>query len=156
MRKAYIAGKITGLKNYKAFFLEAQQRLEQEGAAVMNPAILPYPGFEHKEYMHICYSMIDVCNEIHFLPNWEKSKGARLEMVYATQKNKAIHFIQDVGRIKIVDIIDLKVYQDPQSKKIFVKTKLLCERLGEEAYVTKKFEINDWEKTRVLGWFKEI
>lgn len=99
MTKAYIGGKITGLENYKTYFLEAQRKLEEEGKIVLNPTILPYPGFEHHEYMHVCYAMIDICNEAHFLPNWENSLGARMELEYALKNGKAVIFIEgaDIG-----------------------------------------------------------
>lgn len=57
----------------------------------MNPAVLP-AGFEHYEYMKICYSMIDVCEGVFFLDNWQKSTGARKEHAYAKQQNKKIMF----------------------------------------------------------------
>lgn len=89
--KVYIAGKITGLDNYKEHFNKAQHILESQGHIVMNPSILP-PGFEHDEYMEICYSMIDVCEMVHFLKNWTDSKGAMMEHEYALQNEKLLSF----------------------------------------------------------------
>lgn len=85
--KVYIAGKITGLKGYKKLFKQAEKLLKQNGHKVMNPSILP-SGFEHDEYMKICYSMIDVCDAIYFLENWRFSKGAIMECNYGRQTNK--------------------------------------------------------------------
>ena len=57
----------------------------------MNPSILPN-GFEHEEYMRICYAMIDVCDCVYFLENWTKSKGAQMEHDYAIEfKKKRIY-----------------------------------------------------------------
>lgn len=96
--KFYIAGKITDNQNYKQQFEAAQSFLERAGHIVMNPAILP-PGFEHHEYMKICYAMIDVCDAVYFLENWQDSKGAKLEMdylirinIYGTKPRKQIFF----------------------------------------------------------------
>lgn len=89
--KVYIAGKITGLKGYKKLFANAEKQLKRNGHKIMNPSILP-KGFEHEEYMKICYSMIDVCDAVYFLKNWTDSKGAIMEMQYAQVKNKTTLF----------------------------------------------------------------
>ena len=91
MMKIYIAGKITGLDNYLELFLKAEAVFKNEGHAVMNPSILP-EGFEHREYMHICYRMIDVCDCVFFLDNWKDSKGAIMEYEYAVEQGKFISF----------------------------------------------------------------
>lgn len=87
--KIYIAGKITGLDNYKELFNKAEKELLAKGYKVMNPAILP-GGFTQPEYMEICYRMIDACDEIYMLNNWENSNGAKLEHCYAIEKAKKI------------------------------------------------------------------
>lgn len=89
--KIYIAGPITGNPRYKKQFTEAEEYLRALGHTPMNPAVLP-AGFEHYEYMKICYSMIDVCEGVFFLDNWQKSTGARKEHAYAKQQNKKIMF----------------------------------------------------------------
>jgi len=55
----------------------------------MNPSILP-EGFPWKIYMPICYRMIDACDCIYMLKNWEDSRGAKLELEYAKDNNKQI------------------------------------------------------------------
>lgn len=92
--KIYIAGKITGLKNYKELFNKAEEQLQAKGYLVMNPAILPV-GFEWLEYMTICYKMIDVCDEIYMLNNWMDSDGAKAEHYYARKKGKKISYQED-------------------------------------------------------------
>lgn len=89
--KTYIAGKITGLDNFKDLFDVAEQELKKTGHVVMNPAILP-EGFEQEEYMQICFSMIDVCEKVYFLKNWTDSKGARMEFEYAIDNEKVIEY----------------------------------------------------------------
>jgi len=90
--KVYIAGKITGLPNYREVFAEKEKELIAEGHTVMNPAVLPYPGFEHHEYMHICKAMIDVCDLVLFMKNAKESAGAKEEMSYAAKAGKAMWF----------------------------------------------------------------
>lgn len=87
--KIYVAGKITGLDGYKEKFEAAVKELESKGHAVMNPAVLN-KGFAHHEYMHICYAMIDVCDAVYFLNNWQNSVGARMEHDYAISSHKAL------------------------------------------------------------------
>lgn len=89
--KIYIAGKITGLEDYKERFKAAQGYLEAIGHTVMNPAVLE-GEFEHHEFMHICFAMIDVCDSVYFLNNWEDSKGAKLEHSYAIKNDKWIKY----------------------------------------------------------------
>jgi len=92
--KVYIAGKITGLPELEAMinFLNAECKLKGEGHTPLNPSVLP-SGFEHEEYMHICYAMIDVCDAVCFLENWKDSKGARLEHKYASDNGKVIMYV---------------------------------------------------------------
>lgn len=92
MKKAYIAGKITGNNNYKNEFKEAEIKLKGQGYAVMNPATMN-EGFEQEEYLHVCMSMINVCNVVYFLPTWVDSKGSHFEMGYAKALNKEIKFL---------------------------------------------------------------
>ena len=79
--KIYIAGKITGDPDYRAKFADAQRQIEAQGHTVLNPAELP-EGMEPKDYMRICFAMIDVADAVVFLPDAAESAGARLEMAY--------------------------------------------------------------------------
>lgn len=81
----YLAGPITGVKNYKEIFMNYQDAYEKEGYIVLNPAILPH-GL--KDYLDICYKMIDQATVVYFLPGWENSIGATFEYKYCLQTNK--------------------------------------------------------------------
>lgn len=85
----YIAGKITGLNDYKKKFEIAERDLIDRGFKPMTSVRLN-EGFEHEEYMHICYSMMDVCESIYMLIGWEDSKGAVMEHKYAIKHHKNI------------------------------------------------------------------
>jgi len=87
--KVYIAGAITGVPDYRDKFGIAKKALEREGHTVLNPAALP-EGMEKKDYMRICFAMIDTADVITFLPNWENSKGANVERAYVTYIEKPI------------------------------------------------------------------
>lgn len=92
IKKAYVAGKITGNDKYKEEFAEAESYLRNKGLAVLNPATMP-EGFEQSEYHHVCMAMIDVCDTVYFLPTWVDSKGSHLEMGYAKGKGKVIELL---------------------------------------------------------------
>lgn len=87
--KIYIAGKITGLEEYKRYFKWAEKMLKEEGHCIMNPAKLGN-GFDYEEYMHVCFAMIDVCDCVFLLSNWQGSEGAKREREYAIANCKLI------------------------------------------------------------------
>lgn len=87
--KVYVAGKISGLRNYADIFREAEEDLKDVGYIVLNPCIMP-EGFTYDEYMHVCYAMIDICECVFLIDNWVDSRGAMMELEYAIAKGKTI------------------------------------------------------------------
>ena len=83
----YIAGAITGVKNYWEAFEEIEQELNNLGYIVLTPTRLPQ-GMTKAQYMRICFSMIDSADGVFFLPNWPQSAGARLEWDYCCYVDK--------------------------------------------------------------------
>lgn len=101
--KVYVSGKITGLdpKEYLARFAEAQLYLEFHGHKVMNPASAMSgctTGFSDDDYQHVCYAMIDTCDAIYMLGNWQGSKGARKELQYAFDWRKQVMYQDEATR----------------------------------------------------------
>lgn len=91
--KVYIAGKITGLEEAGVLkkFNESVSQLKKQGCITMSPAVLvSNEGFEHSDYMHVCFAMIDVCDAVYMQKDWQDSKGARMELQYARSRNKRI------------------------------------------------------------------
>ena len=72
--KAYIAGKITGDRDYWHKFQRAQECLEDQGFTVINPAELP-EGMRPADYMRICLAMMDSADIVAFLPDYNQSRG---------------------------------------------------------------------------------
>lgn len=91
--KIYIAGKVTGVDKgeLNVKFAAASIHLKKQGHETFVPCVLPdYPEVPHSDYMHICYAMIDVCDAVYMLADWQQSKGARMELQYAADHNKKI------------------------------------------------------------------
>ena len=60
--KIYIAGKITGDKNYKKKFAKAERILRKKGHSVMNPAqLIVYKDFTWFDYMMVSGAMQRRC-----------------------------------------------------------------------------------------------
>ena len=94
--KIFIAGPITGVPDYKQHFAAAEKRLRDAGHVTMNPATLAEnEGFDHADYMHVCFAMLRVCKGIYLLEGWRESKGACMEFNYARQVKKIIAFEGD-------------------------------------------------------------
>lgn len=99
--KIYIAGKITGDDRCEVLqkFFKADSELKKQGHQTFVPCVLPdYPEVAHEDYMHICFAMIDICDAVYMLADWQQSPGARQELEYARDWKKEI------------------IYQDPSTK----------------------------------------
>lgn len=80
MSKVYISGKVTGLRNYKAIFEEAEKKLNALGLMPINPVKNgEVPGWKWEDYMKKDIKLLLDCDFIYRLPNWNESKGAQIE-----------------------------------------------------------------------------
>ena len=80
-KTVYIAGPITGVKNYWEAFEKAEDELVAIECIPLTPTRLPQ-GMTKAQYMRICFAMIDSADAVYFLPGWVDSEGARLEQKY--------------------------------------------------------------------------
>lgn len=92
--KIYIAGKITGDKGYREKFAAVEAALWAQGFTVINPAVLP-EGMRPADYMRVCLAMVEIADEVVFLPDWQESQGAKLEMALCQYIKKHIAFLPE-------------------------------------------------------------
>lgn len=98
-QRVYISGPISGVKEYKNNFLEAETELLSKGYAVVNPArldgVLP-EGLSYEEHKKVDLSLLDICDCIYMIDGWKNSPGANREYGYALASGKEI-MLQGVG-----------------------------------------------------------
>lgn len=87
IKKIYLAGPITGVCGYREAFRKWEEHYRGRGYTVLNPAVLP-EGLLPEEYMAICFTMLEVADAVAFLPGFESSRGAMLEMRFAEYADK--------------------------------------------------------------------
>lgn len=84
--RIYISGPITGVVGYKERFEYAEKMLLNKGHFPVSPckvdAIMP-PDATWKDFMTVDTALLTICDAIYMLYGWEKSKGARQEIVQA-------------------------------------------------------------------------
>lgn len=90
----YIAGKITGLPpiEYLAKFKKAQTLLEANGWKVLNPCEFIEPDENWNVAMQKAITLLNMSDAVYFLPDWEDSKGAKLEFMLAQTLGLSIVF----------------------------------------------------------------
>ena len=91
--KIYIAGKITGDPYYKAKFARAAADIADAGHTPINPAMQP-DGMSNADYMRISFAQLDSADAVAFLPDWEFSKGARIEHLLVEYTGKPMYDIK--------------------------------------------------------------
>ena len=93
MLKAYISGRITGDDNYLRKFTQAELYLTKQGFTVINPAaaLILFPkDTKYIEYMCNSLRLLDTCDCIYMLKDWNYSHGAKIEHEYALATDKSI------------------------------------------------------------------
>lgn len=95
MSKIYVSGKMTGIKDFNyPEFNRVTKALRKIGHEVVSPVEicrhLDNTSASWQDYMDICLPAIDSCDTIYLLEGWEQSKGAKLELARAIEKELKI------------------------------------------------------------------
>lgn len=91
----YISGKITGTDDYLQRFERAEKHLNTMNITdVINPAkVNSYlPELSYNQYIKMSLCMLEMCDTIYMLKNWENSIGAKLEWEFAKANNYKIMY----------------------------------------------------------------
>lgn len=161
-KKIYISGAITGVKNYKKIFKRTEERIKEENpnAVVLNPAeiILPSPcGWD--DYMAICMHLLKSADEIHMIPGWENSTGARTEFEYAKTHGIKIKYVDMVNWSKIpVDtpILVRNSENNPWEKRYFAKFvngEIYAFYRGQTSWSTEEPPIR-WDHAKLVDFYQ--
>ena len=97
----YISGKITGqLDCAKRIFDYAEKRLKARGLKVLNHFNFKNDHDKSWEsYMKVCVVELMKADEIWMLPDWQRSKGAKVEHKIAQEVGICIRYIVNVELI---------------------------------------------------------
>lgn len=91
----YIAGKVSGLPRYEVAikFAAYKQVLQGKGHTPVVPLTLCNKDDAWHVAMKKCISALITCDEVHLLPCWTDSPGARLEKTIAEELAIPIVFV---------------------------------------------------------------
>jgi len=96
MKRIYISGKITGLpiEQAKANFKEMEDKLSVAGYEAVNPfVVMPYkPEATWADYMLADIAALFKCEAIVMLPDWNESRGAKIEHDIALHMGLPIYY----------------------------------------------------------------
>ena len=91
----YIAGAISGTNDYMERFKNAENVIRKSGRVPINPTIISKPLLEAKanyqQFMSVTNELLKCCNGIYLLNGWERSTGAKEELMYALANNYNIY-----------------------------------------------------------------
>lgn len=90
----FISGKITGDEKYKSKFHFAKIILRElyPEAAIISPTDIELFNMEYDECLDITLKIIEHCDLVVMLNDWNESNGAKLEYDYANYLGKEIRF----------------------------------------------------------------
>lgn len=90
----YISGAITNDPNFREKFKAAEIDVRDAGYVPFNPAEFNADrndGLTYDQMMQNCFKLMELCDGMYQLPDWENSKGALIEYGYALAKGMKIY-----------------------------------------------------------------
>lgn len=93
--RVYLSGAISADKGYYQKFLNAEVAMKKLGHEVINPArvakALP-KRMGYEDFMKIDFALIETCDAVCLLRDWESSSGSRREKEFAESLGKTFIF----------------------------------------------------------------
>jgi hypothetical protein len=105
--RIYLSGPMTGVRdqNRPLFHAEAK-RLRELGYDVVSPAeICPDPKASWEACVRADIAQLVYCHGIAMLPDWERSRGARLEYHIATQLGMPVFIASEIAADRLMERI---------------------------------------------------
>ena len=91
--KIYVSGAISSDSNWKEKFADVELKLKKvfPHASIISPLITEEyaedSNWSYEDFMHLDLAIIDICDMVYFLDDWETSPGAKREREYVIEKN---------------------------------------------------------------------
>lgn len=92
--RVYLSGPITGRRDYRQRFREAEESVRSRGHKVFNPAALD-GGLTLREYMRTDLVHLTDCDAVCMLTGWSESGGAKIEHALAAYLGMPIFYNLD-------------------------------------------------------------
>ena len=99
----YISGQIANNPTYQADFERAEMWLKLQGYEVINPCKVSY-DLSYAEFMKIDLLLLEMCDAIYMLSNWEQSNGAKTELAVAKSLGKKVKFESKQWKLRMEEL----------------------------------------------------
>ncbi len=94
---AYLAGPISGFPDYLERHQKAKAYLEEQGHAVISPAVatkeMPVSKMTYQMFLDHGLLLLSFCDTLFLMPGWDKSSGCQMEYAYAKANGYQIHYL---------------------------------------------------------------
>lgn len=93
-QKLFISGRVSGLKpdTVRKNFSKVERKYRDIGYDVVNPTKICSRDWCWLRCMVVCLYALYKCDIVYMIPNWKKSRGARIEHLFARILGKGIHY----------------------------------------------------------------
>jgi hypothetical protein len=95
MTTVYLSGKISGKLKYW-YILQAAiwaRKLAKQGYNVICPHLCFFYGLTYEQYMNNDLRLVELSDAIAMVPNWQTSRGAKIEHSYAQKLGKEVIYL---------------------------------------------------------------